>query len=318
MADQTKDQVQSTMLSAIDFFTEIEKLSCLSAIQLSVLCRIPRPKMYYWMGTSVSEVPENWNHLGVTFCPCGSVHLPTAKFIFAMSEHVLAGHSPTTAREMVIKNGSTLADWNKNYECEWQKAIRSRLVFRHVEAARMMSHLGGKFAVTKYYLDRWAGNRYLQEFVVREEDSTLQQVDMYQMFAAYILASKIGEAETKDVRKRNEIAKDFFGEANKSAERQFMLDNGITDPAFIELDSPLSQSQNILATTEEISPKRILRGFLRNAFPEFITTDAIQAGSGLGEIALDLLETMVRKGIVEEKRISSGFIYRLSTSHFNR
>jgi hypothetical protein len=318
MADQTKDQAQSTMLSAIDFFKEIEKLLCLSATQLSDLCRIPRPKMYYWMGTSVSELPENWNHLGVTFCPCGSVHLPAAKFVFAMSEHVLAGHDPVTARGMVLKNGSTRADWNKNYEPEWQKAIRSRLVFRNVEAARMMSHFCSDLPVSKYFLDFWAGEKYLQKFVTLDKETTLEVMDIYQMYAAYVLAFKVNEAGAKDSRKRNDIAKDFFWEANKCAERQYMRDNGIKELAFIELDSPLLQPQNIIATTEEISPKKILRDFLRNSFPEFITTDAVQAGSGLGEIALDLLETMVQKGIVEEKRISSGFIYRLSTSHFNR
>lgn len=308
---------EKVLVSAEDFFEIIQQSFCMSKTQIAYLCDIKRAKIQYWEDINLITEPSDWYWLGKRNCECDSYHLPTAKFIFALSCHSSGRTQPQTVRKTVLRDGGTFQKWTKNYESEWQSAFRSGFLIRYAEATKLMNSLF-PINITDHYLHEWVGEKYLEEFIQRPKGNKLDLIDLYQMYAVYLIATKARE-DTFGLKKRiGDYAPRHFSYANQRIENQFRIDNKIQGNMLIDSDFRRRQFyKETEENTDESIADKIIK-CLSDAFPECLSAQIVLEKLELEDSTLDIFDLLLQQKFIEKMKCHVGFGYRVLPAYLKK
>ncbi|MEI7792357.1 MAG: hypothetical protein WCI57_02640 [Candidatus Berkelbacteria bacterium] len=308
---------EKALIPAHQFFEKIQNLACFSKSQLAHLCGVNRTKIQYWEDTGLIVEPPEWDWLGKSTESCTDYSLKRAKFIFAMTCHYLGKMQPREAREAVLKNGNSADKWRKNYENEWQSAFRSGFLLRFADAIEIMN-LIVPIRITDYYLEDWVSERYLEEFIPRPRDNKLDLIDLYQMHAVYIVATKARQDSLGPKQRIGDYAANHFAYANRNMQQQFCIDNKIESDMLIESDfkrklfpKPLEEE-----SIETIADKIVK--CLSASFPECLSAESIIEAMELEDLALDIIDALLESRAIEKIKCHVGFGYRVLPEYLKK
>jgi hypothetical protein len=286
-----------------DFFDIVENTLCLSSSRTAHFCGLLPNRLEYWINNDLTEIPEFINFLGFQDPDCSNLHLREIKFIFAMNSFVQNKIKPHNARVEVIAHAQTLADWNQNFQSDWEKHFRTNMFFRLKEAVEIIN-LISKDSITMYNLKSWIEAGLLFTLCVRAEKVPEGMIDPYQLYGAYLLACVASENQNQPAKNyciatKAKLVNDYLRE-------QFELDliKNRFDLPSAALTSSKTLTKNDLRTE--------LLNFISNSFPEMMTLRQIMQKSGLPEEVSEIIETLLSEAIVVESKIGNTYAYRLN------